>query len=230
MREKRREHAQLMSCKRLWLRVLVLPLCLLGGPALANQGTVLSVGDGDTLTVTDGTRRIKVRLACIDAPETAQSPYGGEARKALQSLAPSGSQVQVKTVASDRYGRTVAEVFRGGSNLNLALVKGGYAFVYRDYLANCDRNTYLGAEREAESRRKGVWAVPGGVTRPWDWRRGSRSTNRSSQSGPRPAGASSSGRYTCKQIGDWNRAQQLLRQGASYLDGDKDGIACESLK
>lgn len=36
----------------------------------------LSVGDGDTLRVQAGGRAITIRLACIDAPETAQSPWG----------------------------------------------------------------------------------------------------------------------------------------------------------
>jgi hypothetical protein len=36
----------------------------------------LPVGDGDTLRVQAGGRAITIRLACIDAPETAQSPWG----------------------------------------------------------------------------------------------------------------------------------------------------------
>ena len=36
-------------------------------------------------------------------------------------------------------------------------------------------------------------------------------------------------RYKCADIGDWNLAQTLLRQGHSYLDRDKDGEACEVL-
>ncbi len=44
--------------------------------APAHSASVLSIGDGDTITVTEGSGRIKVRLACIDAPETSQSPYG----------------------------------------------------------------------------------------------------------------------------------------------------------
>jgi len=39
-----------------------------------------------------------------------------------------------------------------------------------------------------------------------------------------------SSRYSCKQIGSWAKAQELLKQGHSYLDGDGDGEACESLK
>jgi endonuclease YncB( thermonuclease family) len=47
---------------------------LLSGPVGA--ATVLSVGDGDTLRVVDGSKRLTIRMACIDAPETAQRPYG----------------------------------------------------------------------------------------------------------------------------------------------------------
>ena len=168
------------------------------GPALAAQ--VISVGDGDTLTVMDSGRRVTVRLACIDAPETAQKPYGMEARTALQSVAPVGSEVVLRVSTRDRYGRTVAEVLRGGSNVNLSLVRDGRAFVYRQYLGGCDRNAYLGAEAQAEKARRGVWSVPGGVTRPWDWRRGGSSSvkPRGSSGSPKPA---SGGRYRCMGIG-----------------------------
>jgi len=47
---------------------------------VAFAASILSIGDGDTITVNEGSRRIKVRLACIDAPETSQSLYGMEAR------------------------------------------------------------------------------------------------------------------------------------------------------
>ncbi len=41
---------------------------------------VFSIEDGDTLTVIEATRAIKVRLACIDAPETSQASHGRSAR------------------------------------------------------------------------------------------------------------------------------------------------------
>jgi len=37
-------------------------------------------------------------------------------------------------------------------------------------------------------------------------------------------------RLRCKEIGSYARAQELLRQGHGYLDGDGDGEACESLR
>lgn len=43
------------------------------------EGLVVSVHDGDTLTVLVGKQQIKVRLAEIDAPELGQ-PYGQRSR------------------------------------------------------------------------------------------------------------------------------------------------------
>jgi endonuclease YncB( thermonuclease family) len=68
----------------------------------------------------------------------------------------------------------VAEISRGGQNLNLRMVRRGQAFAYRQYLSNCDPTAYLGAERGAEVDRLGVWSVPGGIQRPWDFRHGRR--------------------------------------------------------
>ena len=192
----------------------------------AHAASVLSIGDGDTITVTEGIRRIKVRLACVDAPETSQSIYGIEAKKALQGLLPIGSQVTLRTKATDRYGRSIAEVLKGSTNINQTLVRSGNAFVYWQYINGCDRQTYSQLENDARLKRAGVWGVPGGLERPWDYRRAKRGSNNASSS----SGAASSGRYRCSEISTWMKAQELLKQGHTYLDRDKDGEACESLR
>jgi endonuclease YncB( thermonuclease family) len=64
-------------------------------PAAGYTATVLSVGDGDTFRVQAGNRAITIRLACIDAPETAQSPYGQQSRAYLQQRLPRGRQVSI---------------------------------------------------------------------------------------------------------------------------------------
>ncbi len=194
---------------------LVLLLALWAVPS--NAAEVLSIGDGDTLTVTEGSQRTKVRLACIDAPETSQSPYGKAARQILKSLLPVGSDVRLHFKATDRYGRTVAEVILNGSNINQSLVESGNAFVYWQYIKGCDRQTYSRLETYARQRSIGVWSVAGGIQRPWDYRKNNQSNSKRK-------------RYRCKDIRSWNAAQELLRQGHSYLDRDKDGEACESLR
>jgi endonuclease YncB( thermonuclease family) len=138
------------------------------------KATVLSIGDGDTIRVRQAGKALTVRLACIDAPETAQSPYGQQARTYLQQRLPIGREVSLNIKTTDRYGRTVAEVF-SVVNINLALVEDGQAFAYRQYLSGCDAKAYLEAEERASRARLGVWEVPGGITRPWDFSRARRS-------------------------------------------------------
>lgn len=204
--------------------IILTTLLLVVAPA--HSSTVLSVGDGDTISVTEGTARIKVRLACIDAPETSQYPYGMAARRALQDLLPIGSQVILRTKTTDRYGRSVAEVLKGSTNINQSLVGSGDAFVYWQYISGCDRETYSRLENYARLKGTGVWGVPGGIQRPWDYRRSRRGGN-SASSG---SGAFMKGKYRCSEIGSWSKAQDLLKQGHAYLDRDGDGEACESQK
>ncbi len=184
--------------------------------AQVHTATVLSIGDGDTIRVRQAGKALTVRLACIDAPETAQAPHGQQARRVLQQRLPIGQEVRLVVKTTDRYGRTIAEVF-SGVNINLALVADGQAFVYRQYLSGCDADAYLAAEDRASRARLGVWQVRGGITRPWDFRR-----QRSAATGQR--------RYRCSEIGSYERAQELLQQGHTYLDGNGDGIACRSLR
>ncbi|MCX5947829.1 MAG: thermonuclease family protein [Cyanobacteria bacterium] len=68
------------------------------------------------------------------------------------------------------YGRTVAEVI-SGININLVLLEDGQAFAYRRDLGSCDAREYRDAEYRASRHRYGVWQVPGGIIRPWDFRR-----------------------------------------------------------
>jgi len=192
-------------------------------PAAGYRATVLSVGDGDTLRISTGGRAITIRLACIDAPETAQSPWGQQSRAYLMQRLPRGREVSIQPHTTDRYGRTVAEVI-SDININLVMVEDGQAFAYRRYLSGCNAKEYLDAEYRASRHRYGVWQVEGGITRPWDFRRGR--TAAVIPDGTTPDGR----RYRCKEIGSYARAQELMRQGHTYLDSNGDGEACESLR
>ena len=130
---------------------------------------VLSVGDGDTLRIAKGNETLSIRLACIDAPELAQA-YGQSAKERLQTLLPVGTPVAMRTVDTDRYERTVAELFSQGRNINLSLVESGHAVAYRRYLSNCNRSAYLSAEASAQQNRRAFWSQLNPVM-PWDFRR-----------------------------------------------------------
>jgi len=186
------------------------------------QATVLSIGDGDTIRVSRQGLPITIRLACIDAPEMAQSPYGQQSRRYLQTRLVKGQEVTILPHTIDRYGRTVAGDLRpqhqpdhGGRWPGLRL---------SPYLSGCNAKEYLDAEYRASRHRYGVWQVEGGITRPWDFRHGR--TANVIPDGTTPGGR----RYRCKEIASYARAQELLHQGHTYLDSNGDGEACESLK
>ena len=211
---------------------------------------VVSIGDGDTLRVKGSNGTINVRLACIDAPESSQGLFGKQSRQELLKIVPPGSSIKLKVVAKDRYGRTIAEVIKDGLSVNQHMVASGNAFVYWEYIQNCDRQTYSRLESEARLGNKGVWVVPAGIIRPWDYRK-NRTTTETKPAVPAssPAGIRKdpfsplpgnsqlpkvqpgpAKRYTCNSIASFSLAQVLLKEGHSYLDRDNDGIACEALR
>ena len=86
--------------------------------------------DGDTCTTTNGER---VRLACIDTPEL----VGKRAEPVPAIAAPNhlrglvlGKKVGIRRITEDRYGRTVAELFMGETNVQREMVATGHAEVY----------------------------------------------------------------------------------------------------
>ena len=54
----------------------------------------------------NGINKTKMRFACKDAPETSQAPYGNDAPQALQADLPIGTEVGLRTKATDRNGCT----------------------------------------------------------------------------------------------------------------------------
>ena len=135
-----------------------------------------SVYDGDTLRVTDGRSETKLRLCGIDAPEKDQAG-GIESRDHLRSLIAQGDgSVVVVPVETDRYGRTVAELFIpvGGEeeiHLNAQMVMDGYAYHYAQYSAVCpNKDGIVRAEAIAKERSAGLWTNPS-AERPWDYRK-----------------------------------------------------------
>ena len=100
-----------------WLG-LVVALVLAATPAMAWQGRVRSVPDGDSLTVERAGRTVKVRLYGIDSPEYRQ-PGWREARDFTRRLV-NGLTVDIEPMDRDNYGRVVALVTSGGVLVNRA--------------------------------------------------------------------------------------------------------------
>jgi endonuclease YncB( thermonuclease family) len=129
-------------------------------------GPLLRVTDGDTLRVKVQGVGMDFRLSQIDAPEKSQ-PYGSEARADLLRLV-RGKQVVLVPIDTDRYGRTVADVWIGSRNVNRELVKNGSAWFYDEF--SRDAALYE-LEQQARIAKRGLWALPAAQRiEPWRWR------------------------------------------------------------
>ena len=130
-------------------------------------GIVVSIADGDTVTLKADDTTHKIRLAEIDTPERDQ-PYGLAATSALTDLL-LGHQVQVKVVKeSDRYGRVIGRIFIERKDVSAHMVEQGHAMVYRRYLTD---KSLLVLEADAKSKELGLWGLPKeDRVAPWVWR------------------------------------------------------------
>jgi endonuclease YncB( thermonuclease family) len=135
------------------------------------EGSIVHVTDGDTATLLDGQNvRYKLRLAGIDAPEM-HMPSGQQAKQYLARLV-LGKEVVVLVTKQDKYGRYIATVFLGVSDVNLQMLQAGLAWHYTKYAreqTEDDAARYLKAEKEARAQSTGLWGEANPVA-PWDWR------------------------------------------------------------
>lgn len=147
---------------------LVTTLAWLAFISIANaadfSGKVVTIADGDTLTVLVERQQIKVRLVEIDAPESKQ-PYGQKSKQSLSELS-SGKQAQVADKGKDRFERTLGRVTCDGIDANAEQVKRGMAWVFDRYVT--DKSLYA-LQDEAKATKRGLWVDPKPVP-PWKWR------------------------------------------------------------
>lgn len=129
------------------------------------QGQVVSIHDGDTLTVLTSNRQVKVRLSEIDAPELKQ-PFGTRSRQSLAMLCFQQPAI-VESSSKDRYGRVLGRVRCNGVDANAFQVERGMAWVYVKF-AKSNSPLYFLLDN-AQWSREGLWSEPSPVE-PWKWR------------------------------------------------------------
>ena len=94
--------------------------------------------DGDTCTTFKGET---IRLACIDTPELKgrnANPIQAKSAKDFLNALVSNQEVFIKRITNDRYGRTVAELFKDEENIQELIVKKGFGKIYKRYSHQCD--------------------------------------------------------------------------------------------
>lgn len=190
------------------------------------EAKVIAVMDGDTVMVLRDGNKTKVRLSNIDAPELDQA-FGKESRAALANLVLK-KQVHVDTQAIDSYGRLIAELKLDGKSVNELQVSNGMAWEYSHY----HRNTrYLSLNKHAKNSRRGLWAGSVEPMSPEQWRkRHAHQYTAATSASSQPANTSCGKKHLCSQMKTCEEAKMyLLVCGVKTLDGNGDGVPCESL-
>jgi micrococcal nuclease len=150
----------------------------MAGPQRTIDGHVTRVSDGDTVNIVtaDGTK-LRIRLCGADAPEVSHpgkpgQPYGEEAGRALANKV-QGQNITLQVMDIDRYKRVVAILVLDGRDINLEMVREGWAWAYRQYLDRPHSSGYIQAEELARKERRGLWRQSNPQP-PWEFRRGLR--------------------------------------------------------
>ena len=160
-------------------RILILAVAMLMCMVAASAQTsvafrVCRVVDGDTfeggLVGNDadalrGLNSFTVRVSGIDAPERNQ-PYGDMATVYLKRMI-GGLVVRLEVHKKDQYGRWVATVRYGSTDIAEEMLSEGMAWHYSEF----DNNLrYEALEEGARYRKVGLWKDDQPVA-PWEWRR-----------------------------------------------------------
>ncbi|QLE52574.1 thermonuclease family protein (plasmid) [Nostoc sp. C057] len=222
-----------------FVAISVLLVAQMSLPVFAKNltATVVSVGDGDTIRVRTGNKTVTLRLACIDAPEMKQNPWGQQSATRLKQLLPVGQSVTLRAIETDKYKRLVAEVFVENRSVNVSMVQEGQAVVYRQYLKSCpqSKDSLLQGENTAKQQRLAFWNQANPVM-PWDFRhRATQKTtsvpiqpqqqNNCDPSYPDFCIPKNSPDLDCRDISQ--RRFKVLPPDPHGFDRDGDGIGCE---
>lgn len=195
--------------------------------------SVVKVIDGDTIDISMNGKTQRVRLIGIDTPETvdAGSPiecFGLEASNKAKELM-NGKQVRLEADSSqdnlDKYNRLLRYVFVGDLNVNLEMVRLGFAEEYTYSKPYKYQTQFKKVEVEAIAAKRGMWAdeVCDSTTK--------------ASSNPIVIPPITGEDKDCGDFKTQVEAQSYFKAGGGSpnynfdrLDNDHDGVACEGLK
>ncbi len=123
------------------------------------RGVVSNVVDGDTIDLDSGER---IRYLMVDTPELSSDDcYADEAREYNAQLV-LGREVTLEydVECTDNFGRLLAYVSLGDTEINSLLVERGYACVLHIPPNGDDRvDEFLGRETQAKNESRGMWGI-----------------------------------------------------------------------
>lgn len=187
---------------------------------------VTRVIDGDTIEVQMNGSVYPVRYIGMDTPELPHECYAREATdKNCELVLHKTVRLEKDVRETDHYGRMLRYVYVGDTFVNAELVRLGYAMVYTVPPDVKYADYFLQLQQEARDARRGLWSACAWPPTP----------SPTAPSEPQPACDCSYNRYNCSDFDTQAAAQAcydycLTTVGFDVhrLDGDHDGIACES--
>lgn len=135
-------------------------------PCLAGQYPILKVVDGDTIDIKYNGKKERIRMLCVDTPESVHpersknTPMGEKASAYTKHrLAGQSVDLELESKKRGKYGRLLAYVILDGENFNIELVRKGWSKYYTKYgNSKKHHSEFLGAEKEARAQGLNLWA------------------------------------------------------------------------
>jgi micrococcal nuclease len=124
--------------------------------------------DGDTLDINLNGKEEKVRMLCVDTPETHHprlgvQPFGPEAAEYTKKILPVGTKVEIETGIGggrDKYGRLLAYIYVDGKMFNEMLLEKGLARVAYIYAPNTKYvDEFYAIQKIAQKKGIGIWSI-----------------------------------------------------------------------
>ena len=149
--------------------LLITILFVLSNPTVAAQYKVIRVVDGDTIVIDFLGKKEKVRLLCVNTPESVHPdkkqniPMGKVASKYAQKKL-LGKYIDLEFESNrlrGNYGRLLAYVFVDRRNFNIDLVRQGLSPYYTKYGKSQKYDSeFRAAEKQARKDRLNIWGDP----------------------------------------------------------------------
>lgn len=207
---------------------------------------IVKVIDGDTVQVKINGKSEVVRLIGIDTPESVdpRKPvqcFSVEATKRAKEILPTGKRVTLESDPTqgdkDKYNRLLRYVFfEDGTNFDKLMISDGYAHEYTYQVPYKYMEEFKETEKVAREAKRGLWAddaclvVATPTTKTLNVAPTTAVVPTVATQNNTSGGYSCGSKTKCGEMASCAEAMYYLNTcGVSRLDGDKDGVPCETL-
>ncbi|MGG1674564.1 thermonuclease family protein [Neobacillus sp. NRS-1170] len=132
------------------------------------SATIVKNIDGDTVEVNLNGKVEKIRMLCVDTPETHHprlgvQPFGPEASEYTKKILSVGTKIEIEPGIGngrDKYGRLLAYIYVNGKMFNEMLLEQGLARVAYIYAPNTKYvDEFYAIQKEAQKKGIGIWSI-----------------------------------------------------------------------